>query len=313
MSLPNKQTPSDFTFKHSGQADDFGNSKGGDVGAIQSDFDARAIDNQDQINAIIDGLKDATPGQTGAGDIGLNALNVTADNVESGIAENRAAIAETQLGQIADNTITEDKMVFAMKKQAGGVAEFDTVASMQTDVANNKQNLNVSSIFNGLDKDTLDRLTLSRDPQTSIVFNTLLTYSYPAIYNETESVNIPNNLGDFYRVFLVTLRSSSDATKTISCYIDTDASGDRVVYTGVDFNGQYKCTMDTSSLLVNSTDDLGCGTFIADSNKDYAFSLEYNSAGNGGQGTIDFKFAGLGGGGGYPHNYSFYVTLTGVV
>jgi len=56
MALPSKKTPSDFPFKHSGSANEFGASKGGDYAAVQADYDARAIYNQDQINEVLDGL-----------------------------------------------------------------------------------------------------------------------------------------------------------------------------------------------------------------------------------------------------------------
>ena len=47
--LPSKKTPTDFTFKHSGQADGLGASLGGNVSDVQTKFDSRAIDNQDEI------------------------------------------------------------------------------------------------------------------------------------------------------------------------------------------------------------------------------------------------------------------------
>jgi len=83
-----KKTPADFTFKHTGQADQLGVSFGGDVENIQEAFDSRAIDNQNQINALIDALKSVAVNDSGALQIGLTPiLGLSATDVQNFLYE----------------------------------------------------------------------------------------------------------------------------------------------------------------------------------------------------------------------------------
>lgn len=87
MSLPSKKVPNDFPFKHSGNPDKYGQSLGGDYAQVQSNFDARAIYNQNQINAILDALASVTDGDSGADNVKATPLNGgTADTIQ-GILE----------------------------------------------------------------------------------------------------------------------------------------------------------------------------------------------------------------------------------
>lgn len=83
------------------------------------------------ITEIYNALKAVTDGSSGANYIGATpVLTGGGNNVQSNMEAMYAAIIETVLGQIPNDTITNDKMAQAMKKGiAGGVADYDTVAN----------------------------------------------------------------------------------------------------------------------------------------------------------------------------------------
>jgi len=87
MALPIKKTPADFTFSHTGQPDQYGQSVGGDAGVVQTAFDSRAIDNQDFINSIIDALESIVNGSSGADSIGATAISGGTATTIQGILE----------------------------------------------------------------------------------------------------------------------------------------------------------------------------------------------------------------------------------
>lgn len=133
MPLNANRTSADFTFKHTGQVDEYGASVG-DIAVVQGNFDSRAIDNLNDINNIKNTMKSVSDSDSGADNIGATAITgLGAANTIQGILE---ALASLGIGVLpGDNTLTEAKMVSAMKKQSGGVAEYDTVATHLADNA----------------------------------------------------------------------------------------------------------------------------------------------------------------------------------
>jgi len=310
MSLPTKKTPNDFPFKHSGQADAFGDSKGGNVAVIQSDFDNRAIFNQDQINAIITALESVLLNDSGSNTIGHNSASITAQNVGAALEETYQAAILAQGGDILDNSLTVAKMANEMKKGiAGGTAEYDVVDGMSTNVTANTQALNVSSLFNGMEKDDLDRLTLWRNPQTSHMKDSTFTETINSGQNDVYSINLPNNYGDFYRAFYVMVRNGSDASRMVQYMIDTKSND--IVKLGVDYSKMLKTSTIVGN-LINSTNDLGCGVYVNESGAIYTADVEYNKDGNGGQGTIEISLNHLFSGT-YPRNVNMVVNVFGLV
>lgn len=97
--LPVVKGPNDFTFKHSGQPDKYGQSLGGDYAQVQTNFDARAIDNQNQINAVITALENIIDGESGADWIGATPLSGGIANTVQGILEELKASQGTLDGQ----------------------------------------------------------------------------------------------------------------------------------------------------------------------------------------------------------------------
>ncbi len=105
-----------------------------DYVAFQTLLDKVGKDGRDYlINDLIAELQSVISNQSGSFTIGHNTIGITADNVGDALIEIKDALDGIVLGQIPDNTLTEAKMAAEMKKQPGGVAEFDTVA---TDVVN---------------------------------------------------------------------------------------------------------------------------------------------------------------------------------
>lgn len=105
----------------------------GQASLVQQTFDKASLDQKTYNNTtLLTELQSETLNDSGAHAIGLNVVEITAKNVADGMKENRDAIAGAILGQIPDNTLTEAKMAAEMKKQAGGVAEFDTVTANKT-------------------------------------------------------------------------------------------------------------------------------------------------------------------------------------
>ncbi len=204
MSLPTNKTPADFPFKHTGQADAFGNDKGGNVPVIQGDFDERAIYNQTQINEILNALKSILLGDDGALTIGINAVGITANNVNAAIAEVQANVAGATLGLIPDNSLTESKMVDAMKKQAGGVAEFDTVTTNTTNIGTNATNI-------GIIEDELDIVRTAKDSTGTLDAYILDT---PATFDYTIDGNLVNFSPNFTNAGSATI-SIDGTTKAI--------------------------------------------------------------------------------------------------
>lgn len=61
--LPGVKNPNSFPFKHTGKANEYGVSQGGDYSLIQANYDSRAEYNQTQINEILNSLT-STDGAT---------------------------------------------------------------------------------------------------------------------------------------------------------------------------------------------------------------------------------------------------------
>lgn len=106
MSLPSVKGPNDFPFKHSGNPDQYGQSVGGNVGTVQTNFDSRAEYNQTQINSIITALTSTTLGDDGAGSVALNRPTVTANNVGGAIEELKTDITNAMIGVLPLSSVT---------------------------------------------------------------------------------------------------------------------------------------------------------------------------------------------------------------
>jgi parallel beta-helix repeat protein len=91
---------------------------------------------QSVIEALITKFKAITNGSSGADMLGATPVVTGGGNtVQSNMEAIYAAIVAAALGQIPDDSLTEAKMDPEMKKQAGGVAPFDTVATHLEDSA----------------------------------------------------------------------------------------------------------------------------------------------------------------------------------
>lgn len=132
MSLPSVKGPNDFPFKHSGNPDQYGQSVGGNVGTVQTNFDSRAEYNQTQINSIITALASTTLGDDGAKAIGLKLNEITANNVNGAILELYNAIVGIVQNPlvIPPNSILNSQLVTDAK--VGSLALLST--TVKTDV-----------------------------------------------------------------------------------------------------------------------------------------------------------------------------------
>lgn len=81
-------------------------------------------------------LASTTDGSSGGDNLGMTAIYEDGAETAQGIVEElKQAIVDTVLGDIPDDTLAEAKMANEMKKQAGGVAEYDTVNDHLVDIA----------------------------------------------------------------------------------------------------------------------------------------------------------------------------------
>ena len=136
----------------------------GQAATLKLKFDQTGIDNKAFVNtSLIAEIEETTSGDSGANKVGINAVGVTADNVNDAVAEVQANVAGATLGLIPNNTLTEAKMVASMKKQAGGVAEFDTVTVIEAEIDSIDTSIadNVTAI--GVNATNLDILRLAKD------------------------------------------------------------------------------------------------------------------------------------------------------
>lgn len=114
----------------------------GDATALKQAFDQTGSDTKDFINnTLIQELESTTAGASGADRLGFQSATVVGGTIKEAIEDNRAAIIDQTLGEIPDNSLTEAKMAAEMKKQAGGVAEYDTVATNTTNIATNASDI----------------------------------------------------------------------------------------------------------------------------------------------------------------------------
>ena len=173
MSLPTKKTPNDFPFKHSGQADAFGDSKGGNVATIQSDFDNRAIFNQDQINAIITALESDAVDASGAHEIGFGSTqgDITSNNVGDALDEIVTIAKDAQAGTILPNSITNDKL--GLDNKVGSLALLDTTNKTDSISAINEVNTNTNDNTSDISDINAEGTTID----VSATGDILLTYA----------------------------------------------------------------------------------------------------------------------------------------
>lgn len=108
---------------------------------VKTTMDKAGNDQQIFMNNFLDALESAILGSDGALSIGVNATGVVATNVNAAIAELKAAIVDSQLGEIVDGSITEAKMAAEMKKQAGGVYPYDSGDTNATNISTNSTDI----------------------------------------------------------------------------------------------------------------------------------------------------------------------------
>jgi len=199
---------------------------------------------------------------------------------------------------------------------------FDTVAynSIRNDVITNEtdilvnideiaiitQNVNVSAIFNGLEKDGSERISLWENPQTSFVQASLSAVE-AGVYNNDYVINIPNNFGDFYRAFRVFIKCGTSNLYWISFDIDTRA--DNMTWIAPDASALARAGETDSTIFLNSTDDGGIGAFTGNTSNFLIWGSAYDKDA-GASGQIIITLAGTSG---YPHNIDFDVTVIGLV
>lgn len=168
---------------------------------------------QEVYDNVTDVLSSTTQGDSGAFNTGINSTGVTASNVEDAVAEVQANVAGATLGLIPDNTLTEAKMADEMKKQVGGVAEYDTVATNTTNISTNASN--ITTINN-----ELDIVRTAADSTGSLDAYILDT---PATFDFTVDGNLVNFNPNFTNAGTSTI-SVDGTTKAIRKYdIDTSA------------------------------------------------------------------------------------------
>jgi len=181
---------------------------------LKAKFDKYSIDDVDYTNnTLIPALESTTVGDAGANTIGLNAVGVTADNVNDGIAEVQANISGAALGEIPDNTITELKMAAEMKKQAGGVYPYNDGDTNATNISTNTSNI-------GTIEDELDILRTAKDSTGTTNAYILDT---PAVFDYAVDGNLVNFNPNFTNSGSATI-AIDGTTKAIRKFdIDTDS------------------------------------------------------------------------------------------
>lgn len=128
MALNANRTSDDFTFKHSGQPDEYGVSVG-DFTEVQEKFDSRAIDNLGDINNIKSTMRSTTNGDSGADNIGATPYDdITGDTVQEQLKQQNDKI-NNQL-PVPNDSITDAKL-----KQSGN----NILPNFNTHLADNRQ------------------------------------------------------------------------------------------------------------------------------------------------------------------------------
>jgi hypothetical protein len=186
MAIPNKRTSADFTFKHSGQVDEYGASIG-DATVIQANFDQRAIDNMTAINNLIDSLIDTTEGETGADGISSTPLATgVSSNIQANLEFLQQAINDVVLGQIPDGSLTYEKLSPSLVENLATVENLKTLTK------------------NGIITDELNEMAISannpNDRSINIDTGKLLLdgsiYTYDTLMNvsigDPEVANVPS-------------------------------------------------------------------------------------------------------------------------
>ena len=168
---------------------------------------------QEVYDNVVNVLESTTQGASGAYNIGINSVGVTASNVEDAVAEVQANISGATLGEIPNNTLTEAKMAAEMKKQAGGVYPYDDGDTNATNIANNTGNITTL-------ENELDILRTAKDSTGTVNAYILDT---PAVFDYTVDGNLVNFNPNFTNNGAATI-AIDGTTKSIKKFdIDTDA------------------------------------------------------------------------------------------
>ena len=160
--LPIKKTQFDFPFRHAGKPDEYGVSVG-NYTTIQSNYDSRAIYNQDELNEVLDCLKS----EDGADNIVtsdtrtvqevLDSLDNTIDTMLYNISTNTSR-SISNLANIDTNTNDINT-----NEEAIGILASSNI-TMQNEISNNTtrslQNLNNIAIVDGKTEDNLQEIDI---------------------------------------------------------------------------------------------------------------------------------------------------------
>ncbi len=103
-----------------------------DGSAMLEAVDKIGVDVKAYLNSLATELESTTAGN----DIGVAATGVVANKLNAALTELQSNIVSAATGQIPNNSLSELKMADEMKKQAGGVAEFDTVTTLAGNLTN---------------------------------------------------------------------------------------------------------------------------------------------------------------------------------
>ncbi len=88
------------------------------------------------VKAYLESLATELESTTAGNDIGVVATGVVANKLNAALTELQGNIVSASTGQIPNNSLSELKMATDMKKQAGGVAPFDTVTTLASNLTN---------------------------------------------------------------------------------------------------------------------------------------------------------------------------------
>ncbi len=114
--------------------------------------DKIGVDVKAYLNSLATELEAATAGD----DLGVTAVGIVANKLNAALTELQSNIVSAATGDIPNSSISELKMTDDMKKQAGGVAEFDTVDGLEASL------LSLSEDVGSLDEE-IDILRTSKD------------------------------------------------------------------------------------------------------------------------------------------------------
>lgn len=279
---------------------------------LKQTFDKASLDGRTFINdTLLVELAQTILNNSGSNKIGHNSTDITADNVSDALEELQQAIQDIIAGEIAVNTITNELLAGDVK--VGSLASLTTTEKSNVVAAINENQtilddaLSMSALFNGLELDDDDKLSLWKNPQTESKVDQNITFSETAIYNTTKNVAFGNPF-DYGRLLIVSCYSDVNPERSLLHFINM-RSGKCVVTIGSDYNGNLKVHQGEFGERINASTDIGSGVFTNDTSDDFTATVEFDDN-YGSWGGVSVKLAGINN---YPHDFDFNISYIGVV